>query len=90
LKPPNFRQGDAAVAGDKLSLRWPGFFCTGFLSPQPPGAVGAGPVRKIMKRNAGDESQPQIEVSESWPLFFGQRSWPRFLLPIFEFSKFLD
>src|SRR3954463_9341362 len=42
--PPNFRQADAKLDCEKKSLRWPGPFGSGFLSPQPPGVVGIGPV----------------------------------------------
>jgi hypothetical protein len=42
---PNFRQAPAALDCDKVILRWPGPFGPGFLSPQPPGVVGIGPVR---------------------------------------------
>ena len=45
---PNFRPATAVLNCDKESLRWPGPFSTGFLSPQPPGAVGIGPVRRIV------------------------------------------
>jgi hypothetical protein len=40
---PNFRQATAALNCDNESLRWPGPFDTGFLSPQPPGVAGIGP-----------------------------------------------
>ena len=36
-----------------MILRWPGPFGTGFLSPQPPGAVGIGPVRRIVYPHTG-------------------------------------
>jgi len=45
---PNFRPANAVLNCDKESLRWPGPFSPGFLSPQPPGAVGIGPVRRIV------------------------------------------
>jgi len=40
--PPHFRQPTAALNCEKESLRWPGPFDTGFLSPQPPGSLGSG------------------------------------------------
>jgi hypothetical protein len=43
---PHFRQPPAPLSCDKVILRWPGPFGSGFLSPQPPGAVGIGPVRR--------------------------------------------
>src|ERR1700733_11931572 len=43
---PNFRLSTALLDCDKGLLRWPGPFGTGFLSPQPPGVVRIGPVRK--------------------------------------------
>jgi hypothetical protein len=43
---PNFRLSNALLGCDKQILRWPGPFGTGFLSPQPPGVVRIGPVRK--------------------------------------------
>jgi hypothetical protein len=44
--PPNFRQSSAHLDCEKKLLRWPGPFGLGFLSPQPPGVVGIGPVRR--------------------------------------------
>jgi hypothetical protein len=44
---PNFRQASAQLDCEKKILRWPGPFGSGFLSPQPPGVVGIGPVRKF-------------------------------------------
>src|SRR5258706_12304930 len=44
--PPNFRPATAQLDCDKRILRWPGPFGSGFLSPQPPGAVRIGPVRR--------------------------------------------
>jgi len=43
---PNFRQPPAPLGCDNVILRWPGPFGSGFLSPQPPGAVGIGPIRR--------------------------------------------
>src|SRR4029453_19377440 len=43
---PHFRQPPAPLGCDKMILRWPGPFGSGFLSPQPPGAVGVGAVRR--------------------------------------------
>src|SRR5260370_37600586 len=42
--PPHFRQPLALPGCDKKLLRWPGPFGFGFLSPQPPGIVGIGPI----------------------------------------------
>ncbi len=50
---PNFRPATALLNCDKESLRWPGPFSPGFLSPQPPGAVGIGPVRRIVYPHLG-------------------------------------
>jgi hypothetical protein len=50
---PNFRPATALLDCDKQSLRWPGPFSSGFLSPQPPGAVGIGPVRRIVYPHPG-------------------------------------
>lgn len=41
---PHFRPATAPVAWDKDVLRWPGPLGSGFLSPQPPGIVGIGPI----------------------------------------------
>src|ERR1700704_397958 len=43
---PNFRQATAHLDCENKPLRWPGPFGLGFLSPQPPGALGIGPVRR--------------------------------------------
>src|ERR1700682_3791778 len=43
---PNFRPATALLDCDKRNLRWPGPFGSGFLSPQPPGVVRIGPVRR--------------------------------------------
>jgi len=43
---PHFRPPPAPLACENIVLRWPGPFGSGFLSPQPPGAVGIGPVRR--------------------------------------------
>src|SRR5579871_2041314 len=40
---PYFGQSPALLGWEKKTLRWPGSFGLGFLSPQPPGIVGAGP-----------------------------------------------
>ena len=42
IMPPYFRPPRAVLGCDKICLRWPGPFDTGFLSPQPPGVVGTG------------------------------------------------
>src|SRR6266404_2517715 len=44
--PPNFRPATALLDCEKRILRWPGPFGSGFLSPQPPGVVRIGPVRR--------------------------------------------
>src|SRR6202041_1038240 len=49
--PPHFRPPTALLNCDKNHLRWPGPFDTGFLSPQPPGVVGAGPVVEELIRD---------------------------------------
>src|SRR5216683_6896249 len=43
---PHFRPSTAPLPCEERILRWPGPFGSGFLSPQPPGAVGIGPVRR--------------------------------------------
>jgi hypothetical protein len=42
---PYFCPATAVLDCEKKALRWPGPFDAGFLSPQPPGVVGIGPVR---------------------------------------------
>ena len=64
--PPHFRQPLALQGCDKKSLRWPGPFGFGFLSPQPPGIVGIGPI-------AGKSMFSRANVSWSF-LFFGPLS----------------
>ena len=59
---PNFRPATALLNCDKKLLRWPGPFSSGFLSPQPPGVVGIGPVRR--------EFIPTLWANESWSFFF--------------------
>src|SRR5882724_4301104 len=66
---PNFRPATALLNCDKESLRWPGPFSPGFLSPQPPGVVGMGPIR----RNSLSPSW----ANESWSFFFFG-GWPSF------------
>jgi hypothetical protein len=51
--PPYFCQATAPGDCDNTVLRWPGPFSSGFLSPQPPGAVGIGPVRRIVYPHTG-------------------------------------
>src|SRR3977135_94203 len=51
--PPNFCQAPALLNCEKRGLRWPDPFGSGFLSPQPPGAVGIGPVRRKAHRHCG-------------------------------------
>ena len=46
IMPPHFRPAPALLRCEKMILRWPGPFGSGFLSPQPPGVVRIGPVRK--------------------------------------------
>jgi hypothetical protein len=58
---PHFRQPPAPLGCDKKILRWPGPFGSGFLSPQPPGAVGIGPVRS--------GSYSRYWANESWSFF---------------------
>jgi hypothetical protein len=43
---PHFRPSTAPLPCEKKILRWPDPFGFGFLSPQPPGAVGIGSVRR--------------------------------------------
>ena len=50
---PNFRQATAHLDCEKRTLRWPGPFGSGFLSPQPPGVVGIGPVRSKVNPRLG-------------------------------------
>src|SRR5690242_6555557 len=51
---PHFRPAHAPVTGHKTNVRWPGPFSSGFLSPQPPGAVGIGPIHKPLRRRANE------------------------------------
>ena len=44
IMPPHFRPSPAVRECEKNSVRWPGPFGSGFLSPQPPGVVRIGPV----------------------------------------------
>src|ERR1700751_5015009 len=44
IMPPHFRPSTALLNCDKETLRWPGPFDTGFLSPQPPGVAGIGSI----------------------------------------------
>jgi hypothetical protein len=60
--PPYFRQATAVLRCEKTILRWPGPFGSGFLSPQPPGAVGIGPVPQ--------RSLSPYWANESWSFFF--------------------
>ena len=53
--PPHFRQSPAPLAWEKSTLRWLGSFGFGFLSPQPPGIVGAEP-------NAENSTRGQREL----------------------------
>ena len=57
--PPHFGQPPASLTWEKRILRWSGSFGFGFLSPQPPGIVGAGP-------NAG----MPYWANGSWSFFF--------------------
>src|SRR6185369_7421146 len=50
---PYFCQPPAPLGCDKRILRWPGPFGSGFLSPQPPGAVGIGPIRRGVHPDTG-------------------------------------
>jgi hypothetical protein len=51
--PPYFRPPPAVLNCENILLRWPGPFGPGFLSPQPPGVVGIGPVRRIVYPTLG-------------------------------------
>src|SRR6202035_318524 len=51
--PPHFRLPTALLNCDNTVLRWPGPFGLGFLSPQPPGVVGIGPVRREVNPHPG-------------------------------------
>src|ERR1700736_1904641 len=53
IMPPNFRPATAPLDCEKEPLRWPGPFGSGFLSPQPPGVVGIGPVRRVVYPHTG-------------------------------------
>src|SRR5215471_4022750 len=79
IMPPLFRPSPAPLPCDKRSLRWPGPFGSGFLSPQPPGIVGIGPVRRLVYPHTGPtrvgpfsfvlERIGKIECAGSaWPL----------------------
>lgn len=57
--PPHFRPANAALNCEKETVRWPGPFGSGFLSPQPPGIVRIGPVAL----------QPEPRTDESWSFF---------------------
>jgi hypothetical protein len=61
LKLPNFRPSTAPSDCEKKFLRWPGPFGSGFLSPQPPGVVGIGPVAEEFIR---------YWTNASWSFFF--------------------
>jgi hypothetical protein len=50
IMPPHFRLSGALLNCEKNRLRWPGPFDTGFLSPQPPGVVGTGPIAEELIR----------------------------------------
>src|SRR5579871_2902637 len=50
---PYFRPAGALLDCDKIRLRWPGPFDTGFLSPQPPGVVGTGSIAEQLIRDWG-------------------------------------
>src|SRR5205085_7859662 len=70
---PHFRPPSAPLDCEKEILRWPGPFGSGFLSPQPPGAVGIGSVRRGVKSRTW--------ANESWSFFVSGvaaslKSWP--------------
>jgi hypothetical protein len=44
IMPPHFCQSTALLNCENRTLRWPGPFDTGFLSPQPPGVAGIGSI----------------------------------------------
>ena len=46
--PPHFRQPTALLNCEQKTLRWPGPFDTGFLSPQPPGVAGIGSIAELI------------------------------------------
>src|SRR5258707_15874895 len=62
---PYFCQPPAPLGCDNITLRWPGPFGSGFLSPQPPGAVGIGPVRRGEIPNSG---QRKLVLFRFWGL----------------------
>jgi hypothetical protein len=66
---PNFRLSTALLDCEKGILRWPGPFGTGFLSPQPPGVVRIGPVRK--------KHTPILGQRELVLFLFGLSCWAR-------------
>src|SRR6202051_3036040 len=68
--PPNFRPPTALLNCDKTSLRWPGPLETGFLSPQPPGDVGIGPI--------AEKFIPILGQRELVLFLFGRQTGERF------------
>ena len=60
--PPHFRQAPALLSCDKYMVRWPGPFGSGFLSPQPPGIVGIGPIARV---------NPHLGPTKVGPFSFG-------------------
>ena len=68
--PPNFRPPTALLNCDKRGLRWPGPLETGFLSPQPPGDVGIGPI--------AEKFIPILGQRELVLFLFGRQTGERF------------
>src|ERR1700687_4406113 len=71
--PPNFRPAPALLHGEKRILRWPGPCGSGFLSPQPPGVVRIGPVRRIVIPTGPTRVGP----FSFWGCWIGRLSAPR-------------
>src|SRR6266567_1785523 len=72
--PPHFRQPLALPGCDKKLLRWPGPFGFGFLSPQPPGIVGIGPIagsKRERYRVSVIEDQRELVLFVFQSLYFG-------------------
>jgi hypothetical protein len=61
IMPPYFRPASAVLHCYNQNLRWPDPFGSGFLSPQPPGIVGVGPVRAT--------ALDSHRANESWSFF---------------------
>ena len=72
ILPPHFRPSPAPLTCEDIVLRWPGPFGSGFLSPQPPGAVGIGPVRRGVKSST--LGQRKLVLFAFWDTFTGHHS----------------